>query len=128
MLLPLFLDLHDGDWTLAWSEVRRTFKSGRWGLAVRIIDQTFGPLVPMMTENNQNVWTVWNRIVVPLRGNVVHGVAEATSEEAATILAWADQMMLQLSLRLITAAKHPLHSFFVAALEEAAGQIQSLEN
>lgn len=124
MLLPIFLEQHDGDWRRAQRKIRDTFGSGHWRRAVRAVDEAYGPLDPMLTEDGKDVWDVWSTTVVAFRGDIVHGTAEASAEEAAVVLQWAGQMMDQLPLRLIVARKHPLHDFFVAALERARSSLE----
>ena len=53
------------------------------------------------------------------RGDIVHGVDEASTQEAELVVQWADQMLTQLKLRLIVAKKHPLHDVFISILEQA---------
>ena len=124
MLLPLFLERREGDWRRAWRDTRDNFRSGNWRRAIRLVDEVYGPLDPMLTEDGTDVWDVWNKVVVGRRGDIVHGIAEASEEEAAAVLQWVEQMMVQLPLRLIVARKHPLHDFFMAALESARSTLE----
>jgi hypothetical protein len=66
MLLPLFLEeIPDGEWDEvwadAWKRIDDTFGSGggRWNLAIRMIDEAYGPLDPMYSEDGGDVWQVW---------------------------------------------------------------------
>lgn len=124
MLLPIFLEQHDGDWRRAQRKIRDTFGSGHWRRAVRAVDEAYGPLDPMLTEDGKDVWDVWSTTVVAFRGDIVRGTAEASAEAAVVVLQWAEQMMDQLPLRLIVASKHPLHDFVVAALERARSSLE----
>lgn len=124
MLLPLFLEQTNGDWDTAWKRVRATFKAGRWNPALRLIDAAYGPLDPMLTETGEDVWAVWKRVIVGYRGEIVHGVVEPSADETAQVVEWADQLMRQLTLRLIVAGKHPLHDLFVNAIETARSERQ----
>jgi hypothetical protein len=119
MLLPYFLTESNGDWTRAWREVKSTFESAKWTRAVRLVNEVYGPLDPMLTEDGRDVWDEWKRYVVSKRGALVHGVDEASAEEAALVVQWADQMITQLKLRLIVARRHPFHDIFMAILERA---------
>ena len=120
MLLPLFLEETHGDEELAWRKARELFDPSKWARAIRKVDEVYGPLEPMTTEDGKNVWDVWkSREIVGKRGDVVHGRIDATAEETSTLLVWAEQMKTQLTLRLITAGKHPLHDLLVAVLQEA---------
>ena len=118
MLLPLYLEELEGDWTRARKKVRKTFGSSNWGKAIALVDSSFGPLDPMRTEEGQDVWEVWQSIVIRRRGEIVHGRDDPSVEDAATVVLWAGRMMEQLPLRLIVAQKHPLHDFFVAIIEK----------
>jgi len=125
MLLPLFLEEStaatlDEAWAEAWAKVRRTFQSGRWNRALRLVDERYGPLEGMLTESGEDVWQVWKSQVVPRRGDIVHGVPHDPSpDEARVVIHWAEQMMQQLVMRLIVARRHPLHDLFTAALDAA---------
>jgi hypothetical protein len=125
MLLPLFLEQHDGDWRRAWRRTRKTFGSGNWRQAISEVDAAYGPLDPLLTEDGADVWDVWSTVVVGRRGDIVHGVAGASGDEAAAVLQWAEQMLIQLPLRLIVARKHPLHDFFMATLEAARSALST---
>lgn len=134
MLLPLFLEeAPEGEWDAvwdhAWTRLRALFQNGWWKPALRKIDEVYGPLDRMRTEDGKDLWQVWTSAVVPRRGDLVHGKppsSEAeviTKDEAGVIVGWAGQMMDQLILRLIAAKKHPLHDLFVAAIEKARAQM-----
>jgi hypothetical protein len=124
MLLPLFLEEAGGEWEeewpQAWKKGRDTFSSGKWNRALRLIDTSYGPLDPMLTDDNRDVWEVWKSTVVSRRGDIVHGFGfDPSPSDAEAVVLWANQMMDQLTLRLIVAKKHPLHDPFVAAIETA---------
>jgi hypothetical protein len=119
MLLPLFLAKSDGDWDGSWRRVRETFRSGKWNRALRTIDESYGPLATMTTDDDRDVWDVWKSVVTNYRGEIVHGFRDPTIPEAEIVVAWANQMIGQLSMRLIAAGKHPLADLFKGALQEA---------
>jgi hypothetical protein len=49
---------------------------------------------------------------------VVRGVEGSTSvEEASTVVHWAEQMRGRLTLRLIAAGRHPIHTLFTQAFD-----------
>jgi hypothetical protein len=52
---------------------------------------------------------------------------DSTPAEAAQVVQWADQMMDQLTLRLIVTKTHPLHDLFVAAFDNAAEAYRAAE-
>jgi hypothetical protein len=138
MLLPLFLieiegnpDEFDRVWGEAWQRIRDSFGSGRWDGALRKVDEAFGPLAPMRTDDGKDVWSEWKSRVVPCRGDTVHGQPTENGDpspvEAAQVVLWADQMIEQLTLRLVVSGTHPLHDLFVAAFDSAAEAYRAAE-
>ena len=119
VLLPLFLEELDGDWKGAWKSVRSTFKSGEWGRALRIIDQAYGPLDSMRTDDGKEVWSEWKSKIVADRGNIVHGLIDAPASKAEIVIVWADLIINQVTMRLIVTKKHPLSGLFATALSQA---------
>ena len=75
------------------------------------------------TDDGEDVWSVWKSRIVRRRGDTVHGrptsAGDPTRPEAELVVDWAEQMMTQLTLRLVRST-HPLHDLFVGALEKAA--------
>ncbi len=120
MLLPHFLEVTHGDWKLSWRKVRRLFDDGNWKVVLTTVDDAFGPLEPMLTDDGKNVLDIWRTTVAGRRGSVVHGGSDSTPEEASLLVQWAEMMMTQLTLRLIHARKHPLADFFGHAIKTAA--------
>jgi hypothetical protein len=133
MLLPLFLEeIPEGDFDDVWAEARRkiegTFKSGRWDNALKRVNDIYGPLDPMFTDDGREVWQVWKAVALPRRGDIVHGrplSVEVTADEAAELLQWSRQMRGQLSMRLVVARKHPVSDLVIAALEKAQAQFRA---
>jgi hypothetical protein len=121
VLLPSYLEEFDGDWERSWREVAALFGSGKWSRARRRLNHVYGQMEPMITEDGQDVWDVWDSVVVKHRGDIVHGRAEPTAEEAMVVVAWQEQLRLQMTMRLIT-SRHPLHDLFVAAIETARAE------
>jgi hypothetical protein len=68
MLLSLFLEAAGGDWDQSWKSIRDTFGSGIWNRALEIVEETYGPLDAMKTEDNSDVWEVWKSSVWCPRG------------------------------------------------------------
>ena len=124
MLLPVYLESSDGDWQNSWTKVRQLFDSGKWDRALREVENTYGRLTPMLTEDGKDVWQVWKSVVVGYRGDIVHGRAEPSQEDARVVVAWVEQMMLQLTMRLIADTTHPMHDLFVAGLDAARSQME----
>lgn len=116
MLLPIYFGQSGGDFNSSWKKTQKVFGSSNWGPAMKLVDDTFGPLDPMVTDDGKEVWAEWKSKVLRRRGEFVHGVAEADSDEAKLIITWAEMMRTQLTLRLIAAKKHPLHDLFMALL------------
>jgi len=133
MLLPLFLEeISEGDFDEVWAEARRriedTFKSGRWDNALKRVNEVYGPLDPMVTDDGRDVWQVWRSVALPRRGDIVHGrplAVEVTADEAAELLRWSSQMRGQLSMRLVVARKHPVSDLVIAAIEKAQAQFKA---
>jgi len=133
MLLPLFLEeIPEGDFDEVWAEARRriedTFKSGRWDNALKRVNEVYGPLDPMVTDDGRDVWQVWKSVALPRRGDIVHGrplAVEVTADEAAELLQWSSQMRGQLSMRLVVARKHPVSDLVIAAFEKPQAQFKA---
>ena len=119
ILLPLFLETHYGDWRKARRSVRRLFGPGNWSRAIQKIEREYGPLDPMLTEDNENVWAVWKQVVVGMRGETVHGLVDPERSETEMVIKWAGMMTEQLSMRLIAARRHPLSDIFLQAIDQA---------
>ena len=128
ILLPAFLieiegedDEFDRVFEQAREKIDDTFNTGRWNAGLRKAEEAFGTFAPMLTEDGTDVWNVWKSSVVPRRGAVVHGnEADPSVEEAELVVQWADQMMTQLTMRLMVSEAHPLHDLIVAGLTKAA--------
>jgi hypothetical protein len=129
MLLPVFLEEIEGEhdefdrvWVEAWKRIEDLFGNGRWDVALRKVQETYGPLDPMLTEDGKDVWSVWKSRIVPRRGNTVHGrvteEGDPSVPEAEVAVQWSEQMVDQLTLRLVVTT-HPLHDLFFAAIEKA---------
>jgi len=97
MLLPVFLIEIEGTpgepdrvWDEAWQQIRKSFGSGRWNGALRKVEEAFGPLVPMRTDDGKDVWREWKSRVVPRRGVTVHGrlteIGDPSSAETAHVV------------------------------------------
>ena len=65
-----------------WKRVRDAFEAGKWNRALRLIEKSYGPLDPMLTETGEEVWAVWKRVVVRYRGDIVHGIIDPSANEA----------------------------------------------
>ncbi|MHB1209962.1 MAG: hypothetical protein ACYC1I_09695 [Acidimicrobiales bacterium] len=122
MLLPYFFEQTGGDFGASFKKAQKGLGASSWGRAMQIVDEQYGPLDPMVTDDGNEVWTEWKAKVVRRRGDFVHGVADAEQAEAELAITWAEMMMTQLTLRLIAAKRHPLHDLFVAVLISSQAQ------
>jgi hypothetical protein len=130
MLLPVFLEEIEGEpddfdrvWTDSWKQVRECFRNDRWDAALCKVQDAYGALDPLpLTDDGEDVWSVWKSRIVRRRGDTVHGrptdEGDPTPPEAELVVEWAEQMMTQLTLRL-TLTTHPLHDLFAATFERA---------
>ena len=123
VLLPLFLETNDGDWVRARKSIRKLFRSGKWNEASKEINQAYGPLDSMLTENNDNVWDIWKQTIVGRRGDTVHGLVDTERSETEIVVKWAEMMTEQLSMRLVAAGKHPLSDMFLQLIDHARKEL-----
>jgi hypothetical protein len=56
------------------------------------------------------------------RGTIVHGEHEGDREAAQAVLGYAEQLILQLKLRLLTSGKHPFSDVFTEQLRRVWDQ------
>ena len=130
MLLPVFLEEIEGEpdefdsvWQQAREKVEDTFESSKWNRALRKVQEAYGALDPMLTEDDKDVWDVWKSTVVRRRGDTVHGritdEGDPTLPEAERVVEWTERMMSQLTIRLAANTTHPLSDLLVAAFEKA---------
>lgn len=106
-------------WDRAFRKAGKLFDKLSWRNAFDEINEVFGPLDPMAGESGRDALDTWSAEVVPMRHNIVHGKAEATDHEADWAVAFAEQLILQLKLRLLVAGKHPFSEIFRHAYEAA---------
>lgn len=109
----------DNDWDRAVRKASKLFERLKWQKAIAKMNAEFGPLDKMTTADGEDALEVWEREIVPARHNIVHGREEPTLEYAIQVVQWADQMIMQLKLRLIVGKKHPFSDVF-AQIHEAA--------
>lgn len=83
------------------------------------MNDEFGPLDKMTTADGKDTLEIWEREIVPARHNIVHGREEPTPEYAIQVVQWAEQMIMQLKLRLIVSKKHPFGDVFAEIYEAA---------
>lgn len=119
LLAPSYLATVDGNWLKAVKKARRLFGSSEWAKAFRRIEEVYGPITPMLMEDGSDAYRYWHGPIVRFRGELVHGASEADEDDARPVLAYAEQLLLQLKLRMIVARSHPLHDEFMSAYRVA---------
>ena len=117
LLLPHFVRKR-GDFNKAKKEANKFFGASNWPESVALVNEVFGPLDPMTTVEGRDAMKVWIKDVVWLRGEVVHGRSEGDGDSARWALGYAEQLVTQVKLRLITSGKHPLSDDFKRAFHD----------
>lgn len=132
MLAPAYMT-HEGlDLSRAMKRASRKFGSSNWQAAFHEIERLCGPIDPMLTEANADAWLHWQKRAVTQRGDIVHGrpASSATPEEVSSVIAYAGQLIDQLTLRMLTTDRHPAGSRFRSALQRGIDAVHgaSLSN
>lgn len=125
LLAPLLLDEHEDDWIAALRRAAKILGSGNWTRAYKRLESLTGPLDAMVTDFGGDAWSHWKNRGVRLRGAVVHGnwLSEpdgASDEDARWAIAYARQLMEQLTLRVIVSGNHPTADLLVDAARRFA--------
>lgn len=125
LLAPLLLDDHGDDWIAALRGARKILGNGNWARAYKRLESLIGPLDAMVTDFGGDAWSHWKNRGVGLRGAVVHGnwlrEPDGASDEAARwAIAYARQLMEQLTLRVIVTGNHPAADLLVDAARRFA--------
>jgi hypothetical protein len=127
VLAALFLGVGETpDWKRAVRKASALFESLSWRKALAKMDQEFGPLDKMTTHDGRDALEVWEKGIVVARHNIVHGREEASAEQATLVIKYAEQLILQLKLRLIVARKHPFSDVFMTIYEAARRRITAV--
>src|SRR5918996_4703273 len=116
LLAPYY---YDGDWACAVRKASKLFGSSNWDKAIVKVDEVFGPLDKMVTEVGNDALDVWIKQIVRIRGDIVHGRMNADADTSQMAIAYADQLMTQLKLRVVVTRKHPFSDVFMGIFEEA---------
>lgn len=125
VLTAVFLaEERDNDWERAVRKASKLFEKLKWQKAFAKMHEEFGPLDKMTTADGQDALEVWERVIVPSRHNIVHGREEPTAEYAIQVVQWAEQMIMQLKLRMIVSKKHPFSDVFAEIYEAARDAYQ----
>lgn len=119
LLAPSYLTDVDGNWSKAVTRASRLFGSSEWVKAFRRIDEVYGPIAPMLMEDGSDAYRYWHGPIVRFRGEIVHGASDADEKDARPVYAYAEQLMLQIKLRMITGGIHPLRDEFMSAYRVA---------
>jgi hypothetical protein len=92
--------------------------NSEWDNAFAKAEEWYGPFDEPVTEDDQNAWRAWVSQCVRPRGGIVHGrnVSEATADEVANTIAFAERMATWYSQRFLTSSRHPIGQAFRDAL------------
>ncbi|WP_152690540.1 hypothetical protein [Jiangella alkaliphila] len=109
VLAPYFID-RGTDWATAMKKASRVLGNSDWKNAFTKAEEWYGPFDEPLTENGSNAWAYWQSVTVRRRGDIVHGkpFPDATTEEAAQALAFAERMATWYAQRFVTSPRHPL--------------------
>lgn len=109
VLAPIYAETRG--WKKGLRKAGKTFGHGRWQPALLEVERLVGPLDEMLTESGENAYRHWEKRIVGQRGDIVHGLhgADATADETSIAIEFAEQLILQIKLRLIVSKTHPLH-------------------
>jgi len=99
-------------WERAVRKASKKFGTLKWDNAFKFMQDEFGPLDSLTTHDARDVLVVWNAEIVPRRHNIVHGKEEASADEAAHVMNWAEEIIKKLKLRLIVSGKHTFSDVF----------------
>lgn len=126
LLAPLHLT-EVGAWSGALEKASKLFGSSNWDKAYARLEEFVGPIDKMLTDTDEDAWKYWRKSAVRVRGDIVHGKDEASDEDAELVIAYAEQLLLQLTLRMIVSKKHPIRDMFLGILEEGSKTLSSDE-
>lgn len=114
VLAPMYYaESSDGrDWAKAVKKASSKFGSSSWAGAMKEVERKIGPLDPMLMEDGEDAYAYWRKQPVVYRGRIVHGELEGDREAAEAVLAYAEQMIVQLKLRLLVSESHPFSEVF----------------
>jgi hypothetical protein len=127
LVAPIFFDGSGlAAWFKALKKAGRKFGASTWKKAMVIVEREYGPIDPMLTEDGVDAYSAWETQFVRLRGAVVHGELVAVpAEHAELAIAYGEQMIQQLKMRMIVSEKHPLAGAFLQILTVAQQAIQA---
>jgi hypothetical protein len=118
MLTPLFLDEADGDWIKAMRKAAKLFGPSQWHRAMDRVQREVGPLDPLVMTDGGDAYEHWAGAIVRLRGDIVHGRADADQSTAEVVVGYARQLVQQLNMRLIVGRRHPMYDQFMDLITE----------
>jgi hypothetical protein len=124
-LRPSCLTSMENDWIAALRAAGKILGHGNWTRAYKRLESLTGPLDAMVTDFGGDAWSHWKNRGVGLRGAVVHGnwLSEphgASDDDARWAIAYARQLMKQLTLRVIVTGNHPAADLLVDAARRFA--------
>jgi hypothetical protein len=108
----------------------RVLGSNRWRRAFRRVEEWYGPFDAPLTETGEDAWKVWLDVCVERRHGLVHGnaVEEATGEEAAEVLGYADRIATWYAQLLFVSGKHPMARELWQLLADAAKAFREISD
>lgn len=118
VLAPHFLARDGGEWIDAVRKADDVLRHKRWPETLKLIDQMFGPLEAMLTEDDEEARDVWLREFIPTRNSIIHGRIDVSHETAKLCIEWVEQLVFQMKLRLLIEKKHPFYGVLSSALSE----------
>lgn len=94
VLVASFVGDRATDWDKAVRKASNLFERLSWRKALTEIDNRFGPLDEMVTEDGRNALHVWEKEIVPARHNIVHGREDASMDHAAWVIGYAARIIM----------------------------------
>lgn len=116
-------------WERSMRLAHKLLGPGNWNKAFDSAETWYGPFdgtydTPLTTDG-QHAWEVWRRDIVGRRGDLVHGalVPDASSEEASTVIQYAQMIMQWYPLRFAVSQKHVLGTVLREAVAQASASM-----
>lgn len=124
LLTPTYVG-PDRPWPAALKKAAKHFGDSGWDRGYKELAQSVGPIDQMLTDTDEDAWKHWQRVAVRTRGDVVHGRRSVDEAEARWVVAYARQLMTQLTMRMWASGVHPVSAVLMGALERAREAIQA---
>lgn len=129
VLAPHFME-EGTSWSNAMRKGSKILGSSDWRAAFAKAEEWYGPFDEPLTVEGDNAWNYWEKAVVRIRGDIVHGrpVPIPTVEEATSVCDFADRMATWYAQRFMTSDIHPLGREFRRLLRTAAEEHARLQD